>query len=388
MPLMIVSGALANKPFNGGEAWVRLSWILGFRKLGCDVYFIEQIDEGDCTDAQGRSVTAPDSIHARFFRDVVSQFGLANRATLLTTRGERVAGMPCHPIADLAKSAAALVNISGHLKLPDVLDHVRRKVYIDIDPGFTQAWHEQGLLGETLLQHDVLFTIAENIGRPGCRIPNSGLPWRVTRQPVVLEEWPVSPAATPHRFTTIARWRGAFGPIEIDGEPMGLKAHEFRKLLALPGRVPESPFEIALSIDRADDADRQRLIEHGWMLPDPAEVASTPAAFREYVQRSFAEFSVAQGVYVNSRSGWFSDRSTRYLASGKPVLLQDTALAGHLPVGDGLLTFGGLDEAVRNVQIIVNNYEHHSAAARALAETHFDSNLVLGRLSESVGVSL
>lgn len=387
MALILVAGALANKPFNGGEAWVRLSWVLGFCNLGCDVYFLEQIRETDCTDEQGRPVSPPESVHARFFRNVVSQFGLDDRALLLTSHGEAVAGMDYGPIHELAKSADALINISGHLKLPAVLNHVQRTVYIDIDPGFTQAWHEQGLLGESLSQHDFLFTIAENMGHPECRIPTSGLPWCVTRQPVVLEEWPVAPAATSGRFTTIASWRGAFGPIELDGESMGLKAHEFRKLFELPKFLPEGEFEIALSIDRADDVDRHRLIEHGWTLQDPAEVASTPNQIRAYVQRSYAEFSVAQGVYVKSQSGWFSDRSTRYLASGKPVLVQETGIAGHLPIGDGLLTFRDLDEAVHKAQQILNDYEHHCESARRLAETHFDSKRILDRMLHSIGIS-
>src|SRR5262245_18585352 len=109
--------------------------------------------------------------------------------------------------------------------------------------------------------------------------------------------------------------------------------------------------------------------------------------FRQYVQTSHAEFSVAQGIYVDTESGWFSDRTVRYLASGKPVLVQDTGFSRNLPVGEGLLVFRTLDEAAAGAEGIVRDYERHCQAARALAERYFDSDIVLGRLIEEIGVA-
>jgi hypothetical protein len=109
--------------------------------------------------------------------------------------------------------------------------------------------------------------------------------------------------------------------------------------------------------------------------------------FRRYVQGSGSEFSVAQGIYVETKSGWFSDRSVKYLASGKPVLVQDTGLARNYPVGEGLVTFSSPDEALAGASDIVGGYERHSKAARALAEDFFDSDLVLTRLLDEAGMS-
>jgi hypothetical protein len=183
----------------------------------------------------------------------------------------------------------------------------------------------------------------------------------------------------------VASWRGAYGPIEHAGKWYGQKAHEFRRFIELPRLTSES-FEIALDIYEADSADRDRLRENEWRLVDPHVAAGTPDSFRAYVQDSRAEFSVAQGIHVHMSSGWFSDRTTRYLASGKPALVQETGFAQGLPLGEGLLSFRMLGEATDGVARIIDDYEAHCEAARALAEKYFDSDLVLGRLLDEVGI--
>jgi hypothetical protein len=153
-------------------------------------------------------------------------------------------------------------------------------------------------------------------------------------------------------------------------------------MIDLPRRVPEAAFEIALDIHPGDAGDRDALLEHGWRLTDPRTEVPGPSEFRRYVERSGAEFSVAQGIYVETGSGWFSDRTTRYLASGKPALVQDTGFSRNYPVGEGLLAFRTPDEAAAGASRIATRYDDHSAAARALAEEHFDSDKVLARFLE------
>jgi hypothetical protein len=387
MITVIVAGALANKAWNGGEAWVRLSWILGLRRLGYRVHFVEQIAREQCLDAGGAVVPFATCANRAYFKAVIESFGLVDAATRVYGDGEETQGLPYAELLDLAADTDLLINISGHLDLLPLMDRMRRKVYIDIDPGFTQFWHAAGTPGVRLAGHDDYFTIGENIGTPECLIPTSDIPWRPTRQPVVLGDWPVVARSAHVRFTTVASWRGPFGPIDYGGQTYGLKVHEFRKLIDLPQRTP-LPFEIALAIHPADDQDRRALLARGWTLEDPRTVAADPIAFRRYVQDSGAEFSVAQGVYVETNSGWFSDRTVRYLASGKPVLVQDTGFGRTLPVGDGLLSFRTLDDAVAGAEEIARNYEHHCRAARALAEEYFDSDMVLGRLVAEIGIAL
>jgi hypothetical protein len=188
------------------------------------------------------------------------------------------------------------------------------------------------------------------------------------------------------RFTTVARWRNRLGPLEIDGRQMGLKHHQFRSVIELPERVEGASFEIALDIDAGDWRDLGALLEHGWRIADPRQVAGTPERFRDYVRSSGAEFSVAQGVYAETASGWFSDRTAAYLASGSPALVQDTGLGERLPLGAGLLAFSSLEQAASGVERIVADYEDHSGAARSFAIRHLDSDIVLERLLSAIGV--
>lgn len=177
----------------------------------------------------------------------------------------------------------------------------------------------------------------------------------------------------------MANWRGSFGPVDFAGKTYGLKVHEFRKVFELPRRSVQK-FEIALQIHPGDKNDLDTLVKNGWQVVDPRPLTDTPDSFRNYVQNSGAEFSVAQGIYVDTRSGWFSDRTVRYLASGKPALVQETGFSRHLPVGEGLLSFRNLDEAVEGAERIARDYERHCLAARRIAEEYFDSDKVIGRL--------
>jgi hypothetical protein len=280
---------------------------------------------------------------------------------------------------------ATLVNISGHLRMPAPIEAFRRRVMVDIDPGFTQFWYEAGLPGANVEGHDLYFTIGELIGTPECSIPTGGIEWLPVKPPVVLEDWRSVDPSGLDRFTTIASWRGPFGPIEHGGRRYGLKVHEFRKLIDLPRRSSES-FEIALDIHPADSQDLDALRAHGWRIVDPRAVAGDPDAFHTYVQASGAEFSVAQGVYVDTNSGWFSDRTARYLASGRPALVQDTGFSRTLPVGDGLVVFGSLDQAVAGAADIPARYAEHCEAARRVAEDHFDARRVLARFCEEASI--
>jgi hypothetical protein len=204
---------------------------------------------------------------------------------------------------------------------------------------------------------------------------------------VVLEDWPVLDAGPFDRFTTVASWRGAYGPVEHKGRTYGVKAHEFRRFIGLPGRSGHA-CEIALQIHPGDHKDLDALLAHGWQVVNPRKVAGSPDDFRRYVQASGAEFSVAQGIYVDTNSGWFSDRTVRYLASGGPALVQDTGISRHYPVGEGLLTFRTMEEAIEGADRIVKDHAAHCRAARRVAEECFDSDRVIGRLVAEVGLEL
>jgi hypothetical protein len=387
MATAIVSGAIANKPFSGGEAWVRLSWVLGLQRLGFDVYFVEQLADAAAVDGEGRRVPFFDSANLTYFEQVIGDFGLEGKAGLLD--GNRAGtGLGPEDLVEVAANADVLFNLSGQLTAKSILDGPGARVYVDLDPVFTQAWHNDESTAFRLGGHDHYVTVGLNVGGPNWPLPAGGIEWIGTLPPVVLTEWPDSPVDTGRkvRFTTVGTWRSPFGGPEIDGRPTTLKHHQMRRIFELPERVEQVSFEIALDIHQGDSADLDALRRHGWRVVDPRSVAGSPASFRRYLRESTAELSVAQGAYVEAASGWFSDRTAAYLASGRAAVIQETGVGDAFPVGAGLFTFSTLDEAVERVAEVATDPGGHGRAARELAERHLDSDLVLERLLSTIGV--
>jgi hypothetical protein len=374
VPIAIVSDALANRPRNGGGAWVRVSYMLGLRRLGFDVVFVEQISRASCGDAG-----------IRFFRDVAEAFGFGESAALIDEHGVEMVPLQGRDLLDVAENADFLLNVSGNLRWNPLRRRVHRTVYLDLDPGFTQAWYAGGLMRDLVEGHDVHFTIGENIGAPFCPIPTCGIEWRTTRPFVTLDEWPVSRDGERDLLTTVGSWRGPYGPVTIGNRTYGVKAHAFRDVIELPARARQR-FQLALRIHPDERADLDLLLRHGWELVDPDEVACDPNSFRRYVQHSGGEFSAAQEVYAETESGWLSDRTVRYLSSGKPALVQETGFSRNIPTGEGLVPYRTLADAVAGAASITAGYEQHCEAARALAEERFDSDGVLSRLLDDAGV--
>jgi len=337
-----------------------------------------------CVDEEGRPCPVEESANLAYFLDTMKSFELGGSFALLCDRGSRVLGLSRKRLLELVRSSALLVNIMGFVDDEEILGQAQKRVFIDTDPGFGQMWQALGQ-AELFRGHDAYVTIGVNIGRPECTIPTLGIDWITTPQPVVLELWAPQSNGAGTAFTSVGAWRGPYDPIEYEGVTYGLRVHEFRRFVELP-RLTGQAFELALDIDPRETRDLELLGGHGWRLVDPREVASDPATYREYIRRSKAEFMVAKGIYVQSRSGWFSERSICYLASGRPVLAQDTGLADLYPTGEGLIAFRTLDEAVAGVHDIVGRYSHHARAARAIAEEYFDSDRVLTRLLDKLGV--
>lgn len=382
MTTIVVSGALANKPLNGGEAWVRMSWVRGLRRLGVEVCFVEQIDSRACIDEHGETVSFEDSLNRAYFDAVTAALAPDCPAALLCADRPGVAAGDVARVTDMSRDADLLVNVSGHLTLEPFRSAPRASAYVDVDPVFTQIWHASGDPAGRLARHDWYFTVGENIGLSSCSVPTGGIDWRPLPPPVTLADWPPTEVSRTDRFTTVANWRSPLGSLSHGGATFSGKHHQWRRVVDLPRRSNHE-FEIALAIHPADGADRQSLLEHGWRLRDPADVAD-PFSFRAYVQGSSAEFSVAHGAYVETRSGWLSDRTVRYLASGRPALIQDTGVGERYPAGEGLVTFRDVDDAAAAADRIVRDHAAHAAAARALAAERFDSDLVLARFLDEV----
>lgn len=433
MTAVLVAGALANKPGNGGEAWVRLSWLLGLRRLGVEAWLVEQIDPEVCRDELGRRAAPERSVNLAWFEQVTRRFGWTERAALIRPDGGVIAGwagIDSEALREVAAAAELLVNISGNLTADSLLPLPGRRAYVDLDPGYTQLWHDAGVLGGALERHEELLTVGLGLEHTTVRLPLAGLRWRAAPPPVVLTEWPAMTSehrtgagakaeaerakakteaaedeartgaqagggvgtrdgtsagdgASAGKLTTVASWRGGYGRVERDGHLYGQKAHQFRRFADVP-RQSVASFEAALDIHPDDSADAQLLAAGGWELVDPGAVAGDADAFRDYVQSSMAEFSPAQGIYVETGCGWLGDRTARYLASGRPAIVQDVGLAPHMPLGEGLLAFATPAEALARVEEVVGDYSKHARAARRIAEERLDSDVVLGGLLEDL----
>ncbi|HZN65828.1 MAG TPA: hypothetical protein VFB66_11080 [Tepidisphaeraceae bacterium] len=373
---ILFSGMIAADPHQGGATWAVLQYLLGFRRLGHDVYFVEPVP---ARSLRPEGVSLKDSVNAKYFMQVVSRFNFRGRAALIMPCTRQTAGMSYEQVQEVADRADVLFNVSGML----VTGGARRRAYLDLDPAFVQLWHSSQGVDMRLDDHTHFVTVGLNIGRPGCDVPTCGRQWIHTLPPVVLEQWSPAGDVRYKRLTTVANWRG-YGSIEHNGVHYGQKAHSLRKLIELP-KMTRERFTVALNIHKDETRDLEALNRNGWNLLDPAEVAGNPDRYRDFVRSSKAEFGLAKSGYVNSRCGWFSDRSACYLASGRPVVAQDTGWSEHLATGKGLLAFNSAEDVVAAVDEINSDYARHSAAAAQIAREYFDSDVVLSRLLEAVG---
>jgi hypothetical protein len=378
---IIVSGMVAGNPGQGGAAWAVLQYLLGLLQLGHDAYLIEPISSEQVVPASSQ---LQPSANAAYFLSVVREFGLERRCSLLLQGTKQTVGLSYADLQTLTKDATLLLNISGMLQQQELVERIPHRAYLDLDPGFNQLWQATQGIDMRLAMHNVFVTVGKAIGQPMCPIPTCGLEWITTFQPVVFSYWPPADRITHDGLTTIANWR-SYGSINHGGVFYGQKAHSLRALIDLPKSSSEK-FLLALAIDPGEHRDVQSLVENGWILLDPGQLVGTPRQYQQFVSRSKAEFGIAKSGYVVSRCGWFSDRSACYLASGRPVLAQDTGFSAYLPCGEGLLNFSNRDDVLSAIESVNRDYGAHRRAARSIATEYFESNRVLTTLLKTMGL--
>jgi hypothetical protein len=379
---ILVSGMTAGVPYLGGATWAVLQYLLGLRRLGHDVWFVEPVRR-DAVTPQGAALA--DSENAGYFRQVVEAFGLGSRAALLTAGARDAVGVTQEELLHAAHRADVLLNISGTLREQDLLESIPVRIYLDLDPAFTQLWQEAEGIDMGLDLHTHFATVGLAIGSPGCSIPTLGRSWVTSPPPVVLDRWLPGAPIVHEGLTTVGNWRG-YGSIEWKGTFYGQKAHAMRGLVDLPTRTSER-FMPAFAVHPDEEADLVALRKHGWVILDPTDVAGSPARYAAFVRGSKAELGVAKSGYVVSRSGWFSDRSACYLAAGRPVVAQQTGFGAWLPPGKGLLAFETAEDVLEAIDSLNADYPGHARAAREIAEEYLDSDRVLDRLLAAIGVS-
>lgn len=374
-----VAGGLARHPIgSGGYTWAFLQYALGLRDLGADVRYVEHLATGDCIDGDWRPAAFAESANAAAFRAIMARHRL--EGSLLLDEGEQAIGAGRAELREWMAGADLFVNLSGRWHLRDVMDGARRRVYVDLDPGFTQIWQAGYGVDMNLRGHDAYVTVGLNLGRGDCPVPTLDLQWHCLPPPVLRSEW--RPLGEPGAaYTTIADWRG-YSPIEWQGVWYKQKSDEFLRIVELPTQVAV-PLEICLAI-HPDEPDLPTLQRNRWQLSDPRVEAADDETYRRYVRRSRGELSVAKHGYVVGRTGWFSDRTACYLAAGRPAIVQDTGIGRDLPIGEGLLTFTDRDGAAAALAAVEREYGRQAAAAGALAAEYLDSRVVLRRFLEIV----
>jgi hypothetical protein len=381
MGAIAVCGSIAQRPGRPGHAWAFLNYLLGFQGLGYEVLFIDRLG-AEMIEGAEPAGSLGSSSGARWLEVAMREAGLEGSYSLILGDDDETAGLPRNEVLDCLGRSVLLLNVNGFLADRELLDAAPKRVYVDIDPGFAQMWEATGLAALPE-RHDAFVTVGLNVGKESCAVPPVGRDWVTTLPPVVLDRWPATGVG--EAFTSIGSWRGPFDPVAYGGRSYGLRAHELRRFAELP-RLLDAPFELALDIAPEDHRDVELLRDNSWRLVDPLEVAGDSISYRRYIQGSLAEIAVAKSMYVETRSGWFSDRSACYLASGKPVLALDTGFGSELPTGEGLLRFDDLDEAVKGAEEICAHPDRHSRAARAIAEEHFEAGRVLTALLEKLEV--
>lgn len=387
---IVVLGAMTEMPV-AGVVWQVLHYLEGLRRLGHEVYYIE--DTGSWPyDPELETITDDPEPAARWLGNVLQRAGFAGRWALVSAASDgEPRGMSRECLDGLLERSDALINLSGHTVLKEEHLQVPVRVYLETDPVTPQLEIAMGrqFTIDLLAAHTHHFSFGERLGLPGSGVPVERFSYRPTRQPVILDWWPPprcfpQPPGVDIRFTTLGSWEQTYKDVEWRGEIYTWsKSAEFLKLLDVPRRSGVK-IELALGLDNPQTVE---LLERAGFAVRPVRLFShDPDAYRTFITCSGAEFTAAKDQNVRLRSGWFSDRTATYLATGRPAVVQDTGFDVSLPTGEGLLAFSSADEAVQCLELVCEDYARHSRAARELAAEYFRAETILERLLNEAGI--
>lgn len=378
MRIVLGNGSLINTQRGGGHWSWFLQYPLGLKDLGHEVLWLELMQSTGHPDSDARIV--------RDFFELTARYGLDRDCAVMIFDGSldfqpferaQVLGKNREDIKDAIRDADLLLNFCCAIRQP-LLSTFRRRALLDFDPGHLQIC---ALLWEmNVADHDALLTIGARINAPDCEVPKLGRRWRTFEPCIYLPVWQTAgESALEAPFTSVTHWTWEL--LKWRGQTISVsKRTAYLNYVGLPRRVSR-PFELAAYIETSDTTgDRQQLEQHGWRLVHPLDVAGSVTDYQNYLHASRAEFMCPKPIHVQMKTGWFSDRSIAYLASGRPVLAEETGFSERIPTGSGLVTFRNMDEAAAGVADIDADYPRHSRAARELAQEIFDSRKLLPAL--------
>ena len=390
---IVVGGYIGLLPA-GGITWDYIQYPAGFAALGHDVYYIEDTRLWPIYQPVG-SNWGDATASVAYLEAVMNDFELKDRWAYRDEASGKCFGMTEAKLREICGSADVFVNVSCSTFMRDEYREIPIRALIDSDPMFTQIQYlsqqmftpgEPGLRG-LVDAHTHHFTFGENVGADDCRMPKCGINWRPTRQPIRTDLWRINPLPSDGNaaYTTLMNWTAA-KHLKYEGASWGQKDVEFHKFQNLPGRVKDVKLAVAVGQTGGagspfPESEARRL---GWAVLDPNDCADTWRDYQDFISGSRGEFSVAKETYVKARTGWFSCRSACYLATGRPVITQETGWSKYLPSGCGLLPFHDMETAEEALRIVSREPERHAVAAREIAEEFFDSRQVLSRMLSDV----
>jgi hypothetical protein len=378
MPTIVIAAyGAAGFPEGGGHLSVYLQYVRGLRRLGCEVYWLEAFRTKGRTEQEAAALAT--------FRARMEQHGLGGKAILYTTQSRKPSPEAPREYLNMTRDEAESIYARADLLVnfhyaigPGLLARFRRTALVDIDPGLLQFWMSSGQI--SVPRHDCNFTIGENVGKPGGKIPDCGLDWIQIRPAVCLESWPYVFNPGCEAFTTVSVWDSGDWVVDASGTYENTKRLAFLEIADLP-RLTSQPLELALFLRREHElAEKIDMERRGWRIRHSRDVAATPEMYQAYIQQSRGEFSCAKRSCMRFQNAWVSDRTVCYLASGKPVVVQDTGPSSFLPNGEGMFRFSTPQQAGAALDAINADYERHCRAARKLAETYFDAKQVAKKI--------
>lgn len=379
-PTVIVIGFIGKLPFAGMSLY-NIHYIAGLQDLGYDVHYVEkQNSEEDCYDPDLDSMTADPSCAIRYLENLLPHYGIERTRYSFIDRMNNCWGSGWKSLDEALDRAEFVLSLCDPAWF-DELERCPQRAFVDGDPMFTQVEMLEGKEKSSVLRKfNILFTYATRMGKEDCSVPDAGRTWIPTTPVVATRLWNVETGGLSCPITTVMHWGGG-ADFEFKGQMYGHKGCSFERFIQLPKHVQE-PFALAIG----GSAPRDELEAAGWQLVSPLAATRTISAYKTFIRESRADFGIAKHAYVASRSGWFSDRSTCYLASGRPVLHQDTGFGDLLPTGDGVLSFSSIDDIRENIRRINSDYAQHCIAARSLAEEYFESSNVIGKMLLDAGL--
>jgi len=378
---IVLLGYVVRGP-TGGCAWQNFHFMEGLLRLGHDVLFLEDSDDyPSCYDPSRHVVDEDPTFGLEWGAKAFESLGMSDRWAYFDAHTNRWFGR--RDAREFCRESDLVIDMGGVNPLREWVAGVPLRPLVDLDPVFTQVRHlKNPAARERAAEHTHFFTLAENIGSPLCTVPDDGFPWKRVRQPIVLDKWDIAPPIANAPYTTVMQWT-SYPDVEWNGITYGTKSKSFPEYMDVPSRT-RVPLELAIG---SDSAPRKQLAEAGWRVVNPLVVAETIWDYHNYIRSSRGEVTVAKHGYVTTWSGWFSERSAAYLASGRPVVTQETGFSEWIDADAGLFGFKSPDELVESLERIESDYDHHSRAARAIAEEYFEAEAVVTDFLDNVMMS-